>query len=156
MYAVRQWSVRHARGLNAFYRGFESMLVALDPVFRAIGYQRLERPMARVEKITKGLLFDCRMCGQCALSATGMSCPMNCPKNLRNGPCGGVRANGHCEVDPDMPCVWVLAVQGSSRMRAGPAAIRLVQPPVDRRLQGRSSWLAVARERAGDPATTAR
>ena len=32
MYAVRQWSVRHARGLNAFYRGFESLLVALHPL----------------------------------------------------------------------------------------------------------------------------
>nr|WP_245947992.1 methylenetetrahydrofolate reductase C-terminal domain-containing protein [Halomonas montanilacus] len=29
------------------------------------------------------------MCGQCILSSTGMSCPMNCPKSLRNGPCGG-------------------------------------------------------------------
>ena len=61
MYAVRKWSVRHARGLNAFYRGFESMLVALDPVFRLAGYQRLERPVARVEKVVKGLLFDCHL-----------------------------------------------------------------------------------------------
>jgi hypothetical protein len=29
MYAVRLWSVRHARGLNAFYRGFEALLTAL-------------------------------------------------------------------------------------------------------------------------------
>ena len=50
--------------------------------FRAIGYERLERPVAAVEKTVKGLLFDCRMCGQCVLSSTGMSCPMNCPKNL--------------------------------------------------------------------------
>ena len=56
-----------------------------------IGYQRLERPVAVVERAVKGLLFDCRMCGRCVLSSTGMSCPMNCPKQLRNGPCGGVR-----------------------------------------------------------------
>jgi hypothetical protein len=147
--AMRRWSVRHARGLETTYRLLERVFVALDPVWRRLGYQRIDAPVAAVERVVKGLLFDCKMCGQCALSATGMSCSMNCPKNLRNGPCGGVRANGHCEVDPAMPCVWVLAYEGSRRMRDGSTAIRFVQPPVDRRLEGRSSWLAVARERAG-------
>jgi len=145
---MRRWSVRHARGLETFYRLFERMFVALDPLWRLIGHQRLEAPMAFFERLTKGLLFDCQMCGQCALSSTGMSCSMNCPKSLRNGPCGGVRPNGNCEVKPDMPCVWVLGFEGSRRMRDGSKAIRLVQLPVDRRLQGRSAWLAVARERA--------
>ena len=149
MIAMRRWSVRHARGLETAYRLLERVFVALDPLWRGLGYQRIDAPVAAVERVVKGLLFDCRMCGQCALSSTGMSCSMNCPKNLRNGPCGGVRANGHCEVDPAMPCVWVLAFEGSRRMRDGSTAIRLVQPPVDRRLEGRSSWLAVARERAG-------
>ena len=54
----------------------------------------------RSSKPSRALLFDCRMCGQCVLSSTGMSCPMNCPKTLRNGPCGGVRADGNCEVKP--------------------------------------------------------
>jgi len=95
MYAVRLWSVRHARGLAWFYAGFERLLVGLAPVWTALGYARVERPVAVIEHAVKGLLFDCRMCGQCVLSATGMSCPMNCPKQLRNGPCGGVRANGN-------------------------------------------------------------
>ena len=150
MYAVRQWSVRHARGLNAFYRGFEAALVVLHPLFRWIGYGRLERPVAAVERSVKGLLFDCRMCGQCILSSTGMSCPMNCPKNLRNGPCGGVRANGHCEVRPEMKCVWVAAFAGSARIPGGIDALRQVQHAGDRRLQGRSSWLRVVRQRVGD------
>jgi hypothetical protein len=150
MYAVRQWSVRHARGLNAFYKGFEAVLVALHPLFRLIGYQRLERPTAAVERSVKGLLFDCRMCGQCILSSTGMSCPMNCPKNLRNGPCGGVRANGHCEVRPEMKCVWVQAVAGATRIPGGMQAIQGVQVAVDRRLQGKSSWLRVVRQRVGE------
>ncbi len=151
MYAVRQWSVRHARGLNAFYRAFERVLVALDPVFRAIGYGRLERPVAALERNVKGFLFDCRMCGQCVLSSTGMSCPMNCPKNLRNGPCGGVRDNGHCEVKPEMKCVWVQAFNGAQRIPGGLEALRQVQTPIDRRLWGRSSWLKVVRERTGEP-----
>jgi Methylene-tetrahydrofolate reductase C terminal len=153
MYALRQWSVRHARGLNAFYKAFESGLVALHPMWKRLGYERLERPVAAVEKQVKGLLFDCRMCGQCVLSATGMSCPMNCPKNLRNGPCGGVRANGNCEVRPQMRCVWVEAVAGSARIPGGRDALAAVQPAVDRRLQGKSSWLRVARERAAGGAS---
>lgn len=30
---------------------------------------------------------------------------MNCPKGLRNGPCGGT-LDGKCEVLPDLDCVW--------------------------------------------------
>jgi Methylene-tetrahydrofolate reductase C terminal len=151
MYAVRLWSVRHARGLNAFYRGFEAFIARLHPVFRAFGYERLERPAAAVEAAMKGLLFDCRMCGQCVLSSTGMSCPMNCPKGLRNGPCGGVRDNGHCEVKPEMKCVWVQAYHGSLRIPEGTEAMRKVQFAVDQRLQGRSSWLRVVRELNPEP-----
>jgi hypothetical protein len=148
MHAVRAWSVSHARGLNAFYSGFEALLVRMHGIFRTLGYERIERPVAGVEKVVKGLLFDCRMCGQCVLSSTGMSCPMNCPKTLRNGPCGGVRDNGNCEVKPDMKCVWVQAFHGSQRIAGGVAAMAEVQFALDQRLQGRSSWLRVAREKA--------
>jgi len=151
MYAVRRWSVRHARGLEIFYAAFERAFVALHPVWSRIGYARVEKPVAALEKVVKGFLFDCKMCGQCALSSTGMSCSMNCPKNIRNGPCGGVRANGHCEVKPEMRCVWVEAFAGSERMVAGKKAIRIVQLPVDRRLEGRSSWLKVARDKNPPP-----
>jgi hypothetical protein len=145
---MRHWSVRHARGLEACYGMFEQAAVALDPMWRRLGYARIERPVAAVERAVKGFLFDCRMCGQCVLGVTGMSCPMNCPKELRNGPCGGVRADGRCEVDPQMKCVWVEAIEGSARMREGSTAVRVVQFAVDRRLAGRSSWLAVAREKS--------
>ena len=60
---------------------------------------------AKLEHIVKGQVWDCRMCGTCVLHSTGMTCPMTCPKTLRNGPCGGVRENGHCEVKPEMRCV---------------------------------------------------
>jgi len=119
----------------------------MAPLFRAVGYERAERPVAAVEKAVKGLLFDCRMCGQCILSSTGMSCPMNCPKNLRNGPCGGVRPDGNCEVKENMRCVWVEAYDGSQRIPGGVEAMREVQFAVDQRRQGRSSWLRVAREK---------
>jgi hypothetical protein len=144
---MRLWSIRHARGMERLYGGFERALRALRPLIERVGFARLERPVAALEGAVKGALFDCRMCGQCVLSSTGMSCPMNCPKNLRNGPCGGVRGDGNCEVYPAMPCVWVKAYEGSRRM-AGGDKIRNVQPPIDHRLKGSSSWLSVAREAA--------
>jgi hypothetical protein len=148
MYAVRRWSVRHARGLEWLYNSLERVLLFLEPFIRRIGHERLEKPVAWFERQVKGFLFDCQMCGQCALSKTGMSCPMNCPKQLRNGPCGGVRANGHCEVKPDMKCVWVEAWAGSRRMKNG-ADIHRVDVPVDRTLEGSSSWLRVVRLKSG-------
>jgi hypothetical protein len=155
MYAVRLWSVRHARGLNAFYRGFEGVLKRMHGLFEALGYERFERPVAALERTVKGALFDCRMCGQCVLSSTGMSCPMNCPKTLRNGPCGGVRDDGCCEVKPDMKCVWVAAYEGSLRIPGGVEAMSQVQFAVDQRLSGRSSWLRVVRELHPVPAAPA-
>ncbi|CAN5438040.1 methylenetetrahydrofolate reductase C-terminal domain-containing protein [soil metagenome] len=147
MYTVRLWSVRHARGLEIVYGLVERTLIAMAPLLARIGHPRLERPVAAVERTVKGFLFDCQMCGQCALSSTGMSCPMNCPKSLRNGPCGGVRPNGHCEVKPDMKCVWAQAWEGSQRMKKGPQIFDL-QKPVDHRLKGTSSWLRIVREKA--------
>ena len=146
MYAVRLWSVRHARFMERAYQALESTLIALAPLLARVGYARLEKPFAWTERNLKGLLFDCQMCGQCALSSTGMSCPMNCPKNLRNGPCGGVRANGHCEVKPEMKCVWVAAWEGAQAMSGGTAIVE-VQKPVDHSLKGSSSWLRVVREK---------
>lgn len=133
--------------LERLYQVFEGVLLRLHPLFTAIGYRRLERPVAAVERSVKGFLFDCHMCGHCVLSSTGMSCPMNCPKNLRNGPCGGVRANGNCEVRPQMRCVWVEAWEGAARMRDG-GGIHHVQVPVEFSRQGSSSWLRVVREKA--------
>jgi hypothetical protein len=116
-FAIRLWSVRNARFLEWFYARFADAFLMLHPMWKAVGYERAEAPVKFVEKHVKGFLFDCRMCGQCVLSSTGMSCPMNCPKQLRNGPCGGVRANGNCEVEPDMPCVWVQAWSGANKMK---------------------------------------
>ena len=117
----------------------------LHPLLKVVGYGRLEKPVRLVEKAIKGLMFDCQMCGKCALSSTGMSCPMNCPKSIRNGPCGGVRLDGNCEVKPEMRCVWVEAWRGSQQMRDS-QAIRQVQIPVDNLLKGSSSWLRVVRD----------
>jgi hypothetical protein len=148
MYKVRRWTARHSRFFESVYHGFESVLLFMHPLFQKIGYRRLERPTAAVEKVVKGFLFDSQMCGLCTLSSTGMVCPMNCPKTLRNGPCGGVRSNGNCEVKPEMPCVWVEAFAGSELMMNGDR-IREIGDPVDHRLKGSSSWLREVRRQKG-------
>ncbi len=102
---------------------------------------RVERFFVRAEKMSKGALFNCRMCGQCVLHNTGMTCPMNCPKELRNGPCGGVLPDGGCEIFPNKPCVWVQAWERSKHMpRYGPEILKVL-PPVNRRLHRTSAWI---------------
>ncbi len=113
--------------LERVYALFADAFLKLHPFWKLVGYGRAEAPVKFVERRVKGFLFDCRMCGQCILSSTGMSCPMNCPKRLRNGPCGGVRSNGNCEVEPDMPCVWVQAWAGSRLMRGGDAILNAAE-----------------------------
>lgn len=145
MYAVRKWSVSRARFLTGVYNKLERALTALNRLWLIIGYDRVEKPITFIERNVKGFLFDCKMCGQCSLRDTGMSCPMNCPKELRNGPCGGVRADGRCEVKPEMRCVWVEAYRGH-QLIGDKSSILSVQFPVDHRLKGRSSWLREVRK----------
>lgn len=141
MYTVRLWASRRANWLHATYRVWERCLRWLDPVLRRIGHDRLDPAFSATEKVVKGFLFDSKSCGQCVLGETGLACPMNCPKTLRNGPCGGVRAGGFCEVEPAMKCVWVMAWEGSRKLGKRGEAIQVVQLPVDARLQGSSAWL---------------
>lgn len=141
--------MRNARGLKKLYAAVERGLLWCHPLFRRVGYERLDKPFVAVERVTKGFLLDSRNCGQCIVGFTGLSCPMNCPKKMRNGPCGGVRADGRCEVDAGMPCVWVLAWEGNRRLDDGDRRMQTVQPPVDHRLAGTSAWLREVRSKAG-------
>ncbi|NOZ32860.1 MAG: hypothetical protein GXP01_07270 [Alphaproteobacteria bacterium] len=149
MYRLRLWSVRHARSLEVVYDVVKPAIVSVLGGLNALFGRRLDRPVTAIEATVKGLMFDCTMCGDCVLNETGMSCPMNCPKNIRNGPCGGVRENGMCEVKPQMVCVWVAAWDGSSRMK-NPNAIKTIQPALDHRRHGTSSWLRLARKGTGN------
>ena len=58
--------------------------------------------------IVKHYTLGCVNCGDCLQDYMSYSgCSMGkCAKETRNGPCGGSRINGACEVKPDMQCVW--------------------------------------------------
>lgn len=145
MYAIRRWSSAHARFLERLYNATRpGILSSLRVVTRLFG-RKLDTPITAAERLVKGVIFDCQMCGDCVLSKTGMTCPMNCPKSIRNGPCGGVRENGMCEVKPDMRCVWVDAWNGAASMKDGDA-IKELEFAVDHHQFGRSSWLRLARD----------
>ena len=131
--------INRPRTLEILYIISKKILDLFSPLLK----KRLltEKIFVATEKVSKGLLFNCQMCGQCILHSTGMICPMNCPKNLRNGPCGCVRNNGNCEIKPEMRCVWLKAWNESQKMKVFNKEILTIQKPLDRRLQNTSAWL---------------
>ena len=116
---------------SAGWRWFSASLEASGPARAAF---------TGAERLVKRGLFGCRMCGQCALPVTGYVCPMGCPKELRNGPCGGVGPDGSCEVYPAQACVWVDAYERAASQGRS-ADLRLLHRPADHRRWGQSSWL---------------
>ena len=116
-----------------------------NPVWSLVGNALLKakpiyQTFTAAERFSKHRLFGCRMCGQCALPVTAYACPMTCPKQLRNGPCGGVNPDGGCEVYPDQRCVWVMAYERADA-EGHTADMRRLQRPIDQRKWGQSSWV---------------
>jgi hypothetical protein len=116
---------------NRLLAGVAEKLEAAPPLYRAFTWG---------EKQVKERLFGCRMCGQCALPSTAYACPMTCPKQLRNGPCGGVAMDGSCEVYPGTRCVWLIAYERADQ-DGRTDDLRRLQRPIDQRKQGESSWV---------------
>ena len=147
-----EWIKDHSRFLEVAYDLTRRVVVRVYPLMRKWSPRLTERLMAWGEEMLKGWVFNCQMCGQCILHSTGMTCPMNCPKRMRNGPCGGVRPDDHCEVIPERLCVWVQAWQRAERMQRYGHDLRVVQPPVNCALRNTSSWANMIEERDRPPA----
>jgi hypothetical protein len=94
----------------------------------------------KVENAFKKPAFKCQECGECILSTTAFTCPMRCPKELRNGPCGGTRPDGHCEAYPERDCIWHLIYTRAEKLDRL-EMLTPVQKPHDHRLKGSSAWL---------------
>ncbi|MBW2058205.1 MAG: methylenetetrahydrofolate reductase C-terminal domain-containing protein [Deltaproteobacteria bacterium] len=117
---------------------------------------KLLRPMARrvdswpwakgtvdyLEHLAKAALFRCMNCGDCALFDVAFVCPMSqCPKNQRNGACGG-SYEGWCEVYPNQKkCVWVQAYERLKAYGEETALADYIVPPCNWELWQTSSWL---------------
>jgi methylenetetrahydrofolate reductase (NADPH) len=103
------------------------------------------RVLAKTELIIKGPLFGCRMCGNCLLQETAFICPMECPKGMRNGPCGGVTPEKNCYVDETRKCVWYAIYKRS--LKTGRQEMLLeVLPPLDWYKTGTETWGDVIRQ----------
>ena len=99
------------------------------------------RALQVLEYSIKGPLFGCRMCGNCLLQETALICPMECPKGLRNGPCGGSTSE-YCYVDKSRPCIWYKIFERSYQFGREEYLLELL-PPLDWEQVGRDSWSAV-------------
>lgn len=82
-----------------------------------------------IEMMYKGPLWGCRQCGNCLLQETAFICPMECPKGLRNGPCGGSTPE-RCYVDETRPCIWYKIYDRSFKMGREERLLEVL-PPLD-------------------------
>jgi len=98
----------------------------------------LARGLERFEFAVKAPLFGCQACGNCVLGHMEYVCPQSCPKNLRNGPCGGTTLS-QCEV-VDKPCIWV-SVYERAKTAGRLSDLKEYIPPPNRDLKGTSSWI---------------
>jgi methylenetetrahydrofolate reductase (NADPH) len=103
---------------------------------------RVEGFFHKLEHLTKVALFDCRDCGDCALIDTAYLCPMSqCPKNQRNGACGG-SFQGWCEVYPGKrKCVYVRAYARLKKHGEQDQMGKDIVPPCNWDLYQSSSWV---------------
>ena len=116
--------------------------------------KRLERFFSRVmlwgENVVKVPLFRCQRCGECILSHTALICSQRCPKRLRNGPCGGTREGGYCEVYPERRCIWYLIYRRAEFLKRVSLLYRM-EKIHNWRLEKTSAWLNVFTKRIEPP-----
>jgi methylenetetrahydrofolate reductase (NADPH) len=104
-----------------------------------------KRLLAKIELGIKGPLFGCRMCGNCLLQETAFICPMECPKGMRNGPCGGITPEKNCYVDETRKCIWY-AIYKRALKTGREETLLEVLPPIDWNKAGTETWGDVVRQ----------
>jgi methylenetetrahydrofolate reductase (NADPH) len=110
-----------------------------QPPFNSFGRKSPgQRTLAKAEKLVKGPLWGCRMCGNCILQETAFICAMECPKGIRNGPCGGSTSE-RCYVDETRPCIWYRIYDRAFKMGRQELLLEVL-PPLDWDKVGGETW----------------
>ncbi len=114
----------------------------MSGISKSVKGTSMEGVYHKLEHIAKVITYDCKDCGDCALQDIAYICPMSqCPKNQRNGACGG-SFNGWCEVYPNkQKCIYV---QAYSRLKKHGEEAQLDSytiPPCNWDLYQKSSWI---------------
>lgn len=116
-----------------------------QPAFYPFKKEKFSRRLlAKTELLIKGPLFGCRMCGNCLLQETAFICPMECPKGLRNGPCGGSTPQ-KCYVDETRKCIWYCIYNKSVKLGREEKLMEVL-PPIDWDKVGTETWGDVVRQ----------
>ncbi|MCX6321740.1 MAG: methylenetetrahydrofolate reductase C-terminal domain-containing protein [Bacteroidia bacterium] len=105
--------------------------------FKRVKFGR--RFLAKTELCIKGPLFGCRMCGNCLLQETAFICPMECPKGMRNGPCGGITPEKNCYVDETRKCIWYTIYKRALKTGREETLLEVL-PPLDWDKVGTETW----------------
>ena len=115
---------------------------------RIIDNSFLKKPFTYFEYVTKTATNECHSCGDCAMHELGFICPMSkCPKQQRNGACGG-SLNGWCEVYPGkQKCIYVTMYKNSKAFNKQDSMKKGYIPPCNWELYRTSSWLNYFNER---------
>lgn len=114
----------------------------MKKIFSAVAGTKLEKSFHKLEHLTKVMIFDCKDCGDCALTDVAYLCPMSqCPKNQRNGACGG-SFEGWCEVYPGKKhCVYVRAYARLKKHGEDVQLEKNIVPPCNWDFHQTSSWI---------------
>jgi len=124
--------------------------VSIDKGRPGKGERLLSRLMLWGEDVFKIIFFRCQKCGECILSHTAFTCSQRCPKRLRNGPCGGTREGGYCEVYPEKHCIWFLIHKRADKLQRT-ALLMPCENIHNWRLEKTSAWLNVFTGRIKPP-----
>ena len=114
----------------------------MQALAKAVDGSALEHAFTRVEHLMKVVSNECMHCGDCGLFDLAYLCPTSqCPKSMRNGPCGG-SFEGWCEVYPNKKqCIYVRAYPRLKSHGAEDTLGAYQVPPVNYDLLWTSSWL---------------
>ncbi len=125
-------------------------LTTLDQPPLTARERKYSRFMLFFEDVIKVPIFRCQHCGECILSSTGFICCQNCPKRMRNGPCGGTGEDGSCEVFTERKCVWY-RIYFRSKLLRRISLLYKINKIHNWNLEKTSAWLNVFKKRIKAP-----